>query len=128
MNPTLEKFRLKSGPFMSPAGANYGAFFIRLTPTSQPLKVICSPLGQGDWDHVSASLPDRCPSWEQMCKIRSLFFGDQRCVVQYHPPEEDYVNNHPFCLHLWAFNKGEIPRPPSILVGIKAAGNIMNHL
>lgn len=75
--------------------------------------------GEG-WEHVSVSLPDRTPTWEEMHAIKGLFWGEEDCVVQYHPPKSDYVNAHPYCLHLWRPTEGTIPRPPSDLVGPKA--------
>lgn len=41
-------------------------------------------------------------------------------VVASHPPVTDYVNFHPYCLHLWAPMDGiKIPLPPSWMVGPK---------
>lgn len=74
--------------------------------------------GKG-WDHVSVSLVDRCPTWEEMCFIKDLCFFENECVMQLHPPKEDWVDCHPFCLHLWKPTaRGlEIPRPAKELVG-----------
>ena len=74
--------------------------------------------GEG-WEHVSVSLPNRCPNWEEMCFIKSLFWDKDECVVEFHPPESEYVNNHPNCLHLWKQSGKTWTLPPSILVGIK---------
>ena len=71
------------------------------------------------WDHVSVSLGNRCPNWKEMSYIKDLFFEEEDCVMQLHPPKSDYVNNHPYCLHLWRPQEQEIPRPPSIMVGLK---------
>lgn len=35
---------------------------------------------------------------------------------QFHPPESEYVNNHPSCLHLWRKIGSEFETPPKILV------------
>lgn len=82
-----------------------------------------------DWDHVSVSVKlqkkkkvieaGRCPTWEEMCLIKQVFFSDDDTVMQLHPPKEDWVSTHPYCLHLWKPNKEgvSIPRPPAILVG-----------
>lgn len=83
-----------------------------------PLRVICSD--QLGWEHVSVSHGKRCPTWEEMCFIKDLFFDDEEVVMQLHPRKHEYVNCHPFCLHLWrptAENPGRIPEPPSIMVG-----------
>lgn len=73
--------------------------------------------GRG-WEHVSASISNRCPTWDEMTKIKQLFWDDEDCVIQYHPPKSDYVNNHPYCLHLWRPIDKEIIRPPKSLVGV----------
>lgn len=73
----------------------------------------------GGWEHVSVSLPTRCPTWEEMAYVKGVFWDDGDCVVQFHPPRSEYVNNHPFCLHLWRKVDGSFPMPPSILVGFK---------
>lgn len=71
------------------------------------------------WDHVSVSLADRCPTWDEMCFIKDLCFFDNECVMQLHVPKENHVNYHPFCLHLWKPTaRGlDIPRPGKELVG-----------
>lgn len=68
------------------------------------------------WEHVSVSLKNRCPTWEEMCAIKEIFWGDDEAVMQIHPPKEDYVNLHNYCLHLWKPINGEITRPPKELV------------
>jgi hypothetical protein len=70
----------------------------------------------GDWNHVSVSLADRCPSWEEMCYVKDLFFNPEDCVIQYHPPKSNYVNNNPYVLHLWQPQNEKIPMPPVIFV------------
>lgn len=70
----------------------------------------------GGWDHVSVSFQRRCPTWEEMCIVKDIFFRDDECVVQYHPAKKDYVNMHPYCLHLWRPQNEKIPMPPKILV------------
>lgn len=74
------------------------------------------------WEHVSVSLAERCLTWGEMCFIKSLFWDAGDCVLQYHPPESEYVNDHEFTLHLWRPINCEVPTPPSILVGIKQGG------
>jgi hypothetical protein len=38
-------------------------------------------------------------------------------VFQLHPPESQYINFHPFALHLWRHSDHPILMPPSIFVG-----------
>jgi hypothetical protein len=78
------------------------------------LRVIASH-GLG-WEHVSVSLPSRCPTWEEMCFIKDIFWGEDECVMQLHPPKKNYVNNHNYCLHLWKPIDIQIPQPPQIMV------------
>lgn len=66
----------------------------------------------GGWDHVSVSLPDRCPTWDEMCYFKNLFFETCEWVLQYHPASTRYVNIHSFCLHLWSPQKERVPIPP----------------
>jgi hypothetical protein len=125
MNPELEKYRVRSGLFKTEESEDFGLFFIpqdkQFLP---PLKAMCAPLDDKEWLHVSVSLPNRCPTWSEMSKIKKLFFGEDSCAVQYHPAKKDYVNNHPYCLHLWVRVGEDIPMPPSIKVGIKELGEI----
>jgi hypothetical protein len=82
--------------------------------------------GEG-WEHASISLftkkgtVKRCPIWEEMCYIKDIFWDKTDTVIQYHPAEKDYVNMHPFVLHLWRPINIELPLPDSLLVGIKDA-------
>lgn len=81
--------------------------------------VICST-GAG-WEHVSVSPYKKqiMPSWEDMCAIKDMFWGEDEAVIQIHPPKAEYVNNMPNCLHLWKCTYKEMVLPPSILVGIR---------
>jgi hypothetical protein len=111
-----EEYRVKSGQLASTAEiGNNGCFLVPFE--SYTFTVIVSD-GM-DFDHVSVSLNNRTPNWKEMCFIKELFFGKDDCVVQYHPSEGEYVNNHEHCLHLWKSQKVDMPVPPSILVGIK---------
>lgn len=75
----------------------------------------------GEWEHVSVSPYKRSytPTWEDMCKLKDMFFQEDETVVQYHPMKSEYVNNVPNCLHLWRPINEIMPIPPSIMVGIK---------
>lgn len=72
-----------------------------------------------EWEHLSVSTPVKTPTWEQMCKMKEIFWGDDEVCMELHPKKEDYVNMHPYCLHIWKPIGIEIPTPPSILVGIR---------
>lgn len=69
----------------------------------------------GGWEHVSispAGKKNRCPTWEEMCAVKDMFFEPEEVVMQLHPAHSEYVNNHPYCLHLWRPLEREIPLPP----------------
>lgn len=90
---------------------NNGAFKIN------GLLVIAS---DGDrWEHVTISLVNqkRCPSWGEMCKIKDLFWDEQDCVIQFHPPKADYVNVHKRCLRLWKEHGVTYKTPPKNMIG-----------
>lgn len=72
------------------------------------------------WEHLSVSMPSKTPSWDQMCKMKDIFWNDDETCVQFHPKKEDYVNNHPHCLHIWKPVNEKLPIPPSILVGFRS--------
>lgn len=111
------KFRLREGSMGSNDSAgNNGAFFVKLKH-DQEVRVIASD--SCGWQHVSVSRRDRCPTWDEMCQVKAIFWDDEDCAVQYHPPRSAYINQHPFCLHLWRSTEQEFPRPPEWMVGIK---------
>ena len=118
LDPRLEKGRISNGFYASKSGDDFGAFLI-FTPAGRELKIIAS---SGDaergieWEHVSVSLSNRCPTWEEMCLVKSLFWDDEETVIQLHPPKSKWINNHPYCLHLWRPLKESIPLPPEIAV------------
>jgi hypothetical protein len=97
-----------------------GMFMIPSQIDQKPIAVVASS-GEG-WDHVSVSRPTRCPNWPEMEHIASLFFKDDETAMQLHVPASDHVNNHPYCLHWWRPHNGAIPRPDSIMVGMKSEG------
>lgn len=112
-----EKFRLKDGAYASDSEhGNNGAFLVKLK-ISQTVLVVASD-GMG-WEHVSVSRKDRCPTWEEMSQIKDMFWDGDDCVIQYHPAKRDYVNIHPYCLHLWRPVGIDFPQPDSIMVGPK---------
>ena len=115
-NMTIERFRITEGMLgSSESSGNNGMFSVDLM-TGVATVVVSDGLG---WEHVSVSFPLRVPTWDEMCVIKDLFWGDDEVVIQYHPAKSDYVNNHNHCLHLWKPIGIEIPVPPSLLVGMK---------
>lgn len=91
----------------------------------------------GGWNHVSVSLlhylpkrahnkiyykvsmVNRTPTWQEMSAIKDLFWGAEDVAMQLHPKKSEYVNTHPYVLHLWQPNSDAlvIPTPPKEFVG-----------
>lgn len=118
-----EKYRVREGLMGSDErDGNNGMFMVprkKARKGGKPftLKVIASD-GLG-WEHVSVSLYNRPPTWEEMCRIKDMFWDEEDMVIQYHPAKSQYVNNHPNCLHLWRPIGQNVPFPDYILVGIR---------
>lgn len=133
----VNRFRIREGRYGSDdTYGNTGAFIIQCFAMGRHLNLKVIASFGGGWDHVSVSCPDRCPTWEEMCYVKDLFFDDEECVVQFHPPKSQYVNYHPRTLHLWRPQAAEerarlrddgpefpapgpLPMPPPIFVGPK---------
>lgn len=115
----LEHARKKDGPMASLEGDHFGAFYIRIG-TTEIIAIASDGSDEMPWEHVSLRARtykgERTPTWAEMCYVKDLFWGDDECVVQYHPPKADYVNHHAFVLHLWKPVGIEMPRPPIIAV------------
>lgn len=54
------------------------------------------------WLHMSLSRADRLPTWDELREAKDLFIGRDRHAYQCLVPPSEYVNVHPFCLHLFA--------------------------
>lgn len=115
-NMRVEQFRVLSGPMGSDISLGNNGAFQLTSPSGTPLFVIVSD-GRG-WEHVSVSTERRCPRWDEMDFVKRLFWDDEETVIQLHPPRSRWINNHPYCLHLWKPTGVEIPLPDTILVGV----------
>ena len=109
-----EQYRVRAGVMGTNKSAGNNGAFLLYNPD---LFVIASD--GGGWEHVSVSTVSRTPTWEEMCLVKDLFWGEEDCVVQFHPPKDVYVNNHPYCLHLWRKIGTEYETPPTCFVGVK---------
>jgi hypothetical protein len=102
---------------------NAGAFKIPLPKEEDTTYAfVIASEGEG-WEHVSVHIIESgiedTPLWDELCYIKNLFWDEEDCAVQFHPPKSQYVNNHPCVLHLWRKQGYEFPLPHSYLVGIK---------
>lgn len=123
-NDKLEKYRVRQGEMSSdPSYGCNGAFMIPYG-SGIILGVIVSDgsdwkesgLSGEPWEHVSVSLPRRCPYWDEMCFVKDLWWRDDELVIQFHVPVTAHINCHNYCLHLWRPCDSVIPLPPSVCV------------
>jgi hypothetical protein len=115
----LEMARVNDHPMFGSSSGMEGVFMFRHS-NGTTLAIISSGVDHTyKWEHVSVSTRDRTPTWEEMSFVKDLFWTEEECVVQFHPPKSEYVNHHPHCLHLWRPLGENIQTPPSILVGPK---------
>lgn len=115
----VEMYRIQTINYRSRYGDDFGLFLIPVRTSNTPLRVIAS---SGDkesgvnWEHVSVSLPNRNPNWDEMCLVKRLFWDDEETVIQLHPPQSKWISKHPHCLHLWRNIDQEILLPPEMAV------------
>lgn len=69
---------------------------------------VCGRRGEDRW-----FLPD----WEQFKRVKHDFIGPDRWAYQVLPSAKDYVNIHPYVLHLYALLDGE-PALPDFTYGL----------
>lgn len=113
--------RVRTGPMASTINdGNNGVFEIARNNRTTFFCIASDGMG---WEHVSVHArtdnQERTPTWAEMCWIKDQFWEEEDCVVQYHPPKSEYVNNHPHVLHLWRSTEAILPMPLSIMVGMK---------
>ena len=120
-----EKYRIIKGVMGSDSTyGNNGAFRIPHYKFDD-YTINCIASDGSGWQHVSVTISStkicvhRCPTWEEMCFVKNLFWGHEETVMQLHPPKSEYVNNHNYCLHLWKPDNTLIPLPDSLMVGYK---------
>lgn len=98
---------------------NTGVFEITSKERGKTFFIISSI--ENNWEHVSIYIPKKgrkfkIPTWNDMCYIKNLFWEGNETVVQFHPKESSYVNDHPGTLHLWKKVNEEYELPPENMV------------
>lgn len=125
------EYRIRTHPMLATTDAdgNNGVFCIRQT-NGRELWIIASDgtgwkeseLNGPPWEHVSVhgfnGKKTFTPSWEEMCKVKDIFWDGEDIVIQFHPKKSEYVNNHPNTLHMWRPIGIEFIVPPKITVGV----------
>ncbi len=115
-NLRIDQYRDNNNPVGdSPPGVNWG--FFRIPRQGDILRVMSSGTAEETgWEHISISLKNRCPTWEEMCYVKNLFWREDETVIQFHPKKSKYVNRFPYCLHIWKSLKAEHQLPPDLCV------------
>ncbi len=119
-NPLVELYRLT--PSVDDAGLPYGnngCFLLPAACAGGVGRLRCVVSDTGGWDHVSVS-PEtgkRTPTWPEMKHVKELLWLDDEAVFELHPAKRDYVNCHPYVLHLWRPQGVSMPMPPAHFVG-----------
>ena len=68
------------------------------------LAVIISCCVESDgknWVHLSVSRKNSIPTWGELVDVKEIFLGKNAVAIQVLPPRSEWVNVHPFCLHLY---------------------------
>lgn len=92
-----------------------GMFIVKSNINQNEILRVIATSG-GGWDHISVSLINRTPKWEEMDYIKRLFFEDNEVAFQLHVIPDKHINIHSNCLHLWRSHEKEIPLPPIDMV------------
>jgi hypothetical protein len=116
--------RIRSGRYVSDDSYGLTGAFEIMGPCGARLSIIANdadhPTANG-FEHVSVSLHNRCPNWPEMNFVKDLFWRDDEVAYQLHPAKKDYVNCHPYTLHMWRHVERDPPLPDSLFVGPKTA-------
>lgn len=81
-----------------------GTFGGRVWRSRDGLLVLASMRVEDDghsWLHLSFSRKDRLPSYRDCCRVKRVFIGPKNKAIQVFPSEDEHVNFHPRCLHLF---------------------------
>lgn len=124
--PEQYRFKQEGHPYSSDKSIGDNGAFVIPHPSIRNYWILVIASSALKWEHVSASLfkkarlqkqqnVERTMTWQEMCYVKDMFWDENDTVLQYHPAKKDYVNRHPFTLHLWR-PQGRFPKPPKIFV------------
>lgn len=72
------------------------------------------------WLHVSVSRKNYPPSWDDLKRVKRDFIGPDYAAIMVFPPDEDFVNIHPHCHHLWhCIDNNPVPNFTGEIDGVK---------
>lgn len=115
---SLSENRVRTGQYASDESYGMAGCFRLIAPGGGMLVTMSSGVDRElGWEHVSVTANQRAPYWSEMQFVKNIFWSEDECVVQYHPPRSESVDFHPHCLHLWRPIDMSMPMPESLLVG-----------
>jgi len=103
-----------------------------LIPFSEKVSLACFAASRIDWEQVGVfpvcgdGYLARCPTWEEMCFVKNLFWQGNETVLQFHPSKSEYVNLYPFMLHLWKMTFVDHPLPPQDYLADRDADGLLS--
>ncbi len=100
---TLDRYRINSPLFSGTDKTRYGAFKV---PVGKRFFLVLASVDYGAEqavEHISVSHRNEkiVPSWDEMSKIKDMFFLPEEECVEIHPKRSEYVNMVDNCLHIW---------------------------
>lgn len=109
------RWRIRKGKAASEDVDGWNGCF--LVPLDGELYHVMIGDGMG-WKHLSVTNAQRkvLPTWGAMARLKDLFYGDDEWACQFFPAKDDYINDHPFCLHIWMPLDEPLPHPSIALV------------
>lgn len=72
-----------------------------------------------EWLHVSFSRTSRIPDYKDIQMVKRDFIGNDKKAIMVFPDEDHYVNNHPYCLHLWYSADNPLPEFSTMIGGTR---------
>ena len=109
--PELEKCRILTGKMASRMIDGFNGCFVIKHRGKYYILIVSDG---GGWEHASVEIEgkNRPPTWDEMCFVKDLIWRDDEAVIQIYPAKANYVNIHPYVLHLWNPVDQTIPLPP----------------
>lgn len=62
-----------------------------------------------EWLHVSFSRERKIPTYADLQFVKREFIGNEKKAIMIFPEQENYVNIHKNCLHLWYSAENPLP-------------------
>jgi hypothetical protein len=60
------------------------------------------------WLQVSCAHRNKLPNWETLKYVKNTFIGEDKTAIQILPAADNFVNLHPYVLHLWHCLDGDV--------------------